>query len=88
MTMYAEREGLSEDKLWAVLEDSRGNLWAGTADGVLSRRPPGKERFERFAALGAAVLAIAEGPDGALWIGTRGRRPRAPRGQERDSDTR
>ena len=72
MTMYAEREGLSEDKLWAVLEDSRGNLWAGTADGVLSRRPPGKERFERFAVLGAAVQAIAEGPDGALWIGTRG----------------
>ena len=72
MTMYAERDGLSEDKLWAVFEDRRGNLWAGTADGVLNRRAPGKERFERFAVLGAAIQAIAEDAAGALWIGTRG----------------
>ncbi len=72
MTMHTEREGLSEDKLWSVFEDSRGNLWAGTADGVLNRRAPGRERFERFAKLGASIQAITEGPDGALWIGTRG----------------
>ncbi len=70
--IYTERDGLSDDKLWAVLEDSRGDLWAGTAEGVLNCRAAGTERFKPVARLGASINAIAEAPDGSLWVGTRG----------------
>ncbi|HEY1434214.1 MAG TPA: two-component regulator propeller domain-containing protein, partial [Thermoanaerobaculia bacterium] len=54
------------------LEDSHGNLWAGTAEGVLNRRAAGEERFAPFLRLGSQIASLAEGPDGALWIGTKG----------------
>ncbi len=72
IAMYTARDGLSDDSLWTVLEDRAGNLWAGTAEGVLNRRAPGQDRFEPWARLGASVMAIAEAPDGSLWIGTYG----------------
>ena len=72
ITVYGSRHGLSDDKLWSVFEDSRGTLWAGTADGMLNRRRAGAERFEPVLNAGAQVLAMAEDPSGALWIGTRG----------------
>ncbi len=70
--MLTTSDGLSDDRLWSVFEDRRGNLWAGTADGVLNRRAAGAARFEPFLRLGAAIQAIAQGRDGALWVGTRG----------------
>ena len=66
------RDGLSDERLWAVLEDRRGTLWVGTADGVLNRRLAGGERFEPYLRFGTQVSSIAEGPDGALWVGTKG----------------
>jgi len=72
VALYTEAEGLSDARMWSVFEDSRGNLWAGTAEGTLNRMPPGSDRFEPVAKLGASVMAIAEDPSGALWVGTRG----------------
>jgi ligand-binding sensor domain-containing protein/signal transduction histidine kinase len=72
IAIYTARDGLSDDALWTVLEDRRGNLWAGTAEGVLNRLARGRDRFEPWVRLPASIMAIAEGEDGSLWIGTRG----------------
>ena len=72
IAFYTTRDGLSDDRLWSVFEDSHGILWAGTAEGVLNRRPAGEDRFEPFLRLGSQVASLAEGPDGALWVGTKG----------------
>jgi ligand-binding sensor domain-containing protein len=72
IALSTTRDGLTDDRLWAVLEDHRGTLWAGTADGVLNRRLAGADRFEPYLRLGTQVASIAEGPDGALWVGTKG----------------
>jgi sugar lactone lactonase YvrE len=58
--------------MWSVFEDRAGNLWAGTAEGVLNRMEPGTDRFAPFVTLGAAIMCIAEDASGALWVGTRG----------------
>ena len=71
-TAYTTREGLSRDFAYTVFEDGRGTLWAGSAGGL--------DRFDGrvFAKASppwagpVAVRSIAEGPDGALWIGTYG----------------
>ena len=72
IAIYTTRDGLSDNVLWTVYEDRRGNLWAGTAEGVLNRLAPGQSRFEPWVRLSASVMAIAEGADGSLWIGTHG----------------
>jgi PAS domain S-box-containing protein len=71
-TTYAAREGLSRDFSYTTFQDSRGTLWAGSAGGL--------DRFDGAAFVPAsppfgktvAVRSIAEGPDGALWIGSYG----------------
>ncbi len=71
-TAYTVREGLSRDFSYTTFEDRSGTLWAGTAGGL--------DRFDGTAFVPAsvpfgrtvAVRSIAEGPDGALWIGTYG----------------
>jgi signal transduction histidine kinase/ligand-binding sensor domain-containing protein len=56
-----------------LFQDSAGDLWIGSVGCVLRKSPartvqfelgPGNERFE--------IRAIAEGPNGQLWIGSRG----------------
>lgn len=68
---YTHREGLPSDATGPVLEDGAGSLWAGTLGGGLARFAEG-----RFRAAGAGVLpgkniyALADGPEGELWVGT------------------
>src|ERR1051325_10323323 len=33
-THYTEKDGLSSNFVWTILEDNSGNLWFGTADGI------------------------------------------------------
>ena len=71
-TSYTSREGLSRDFAYTLFEDRGGTLWAGTGGGL--------DRFDGAAFVRAsppfegsfAVRSIAEGPDGALWVGTYG----------------
>ncbi len=71
-TSYTSREGLSRDFAYTLFEDRSGTLWVGTGGGL--------DRFDGAAFVRAsppfegtfAVRSIAEGPDGALWIGTYG----------------
>jgi hypothetical protein len=70
---YTTRLGLSHNEVRALLRDSRGFLWVGTANGL--------NRFDGYAFQvflpepnrpnsigGEAIAALAEGADGRIWI--------------------
>ncbi len=70
---FTTRDGLSHNEVRSLLRDSRGYLWVGTANGL--NRFDGYE-FEVFlpeagssnSLGGEAIAALAESPDGAIWI--------------------
>jgi signal transduction histidine kinase/ligand-binding sensor domain-containing protein len=65
-------DGLSDDSISAILEDSDGNLWVGTTSHGLSRLSGG--RWTRFTtAEGLSdddVRSLLEDREGNLWVGT------------------
>ena len=65
--VFTEREGLSSDFVWKLIEDGEGNLWVGTASGLDRFRP----RILTPAAFpaGALNVALAPGLDNSLWAG-------------------
>lgn len=71
----ADAHSLSHDNVLSLFVDHKGTLWAGTEDG-LSAFDPVTERFRVYRPPGAAPLrryrAMAEDPEGALWLGTLG----------------
>ncbi|MCW8809987.1 MAG: hypothetical protein OQK64_03405, partial [Ignavibacteriaceae bacterium] len=70
-------DGLSEGSAWCILQDSKGFLWIGTADGL--NRYDGYQ-FKIFRNIpndlnsisNSQVLSILEDNYGTLWIGTDG----------------
>lgn len=70
---FTTRSGLSHNEVRALLRDSRGFLWVGTANGlnrfdgydfkVFLPDAPGTNSIS-----GEAIAALAEGPDGRIWI--------------------
>ena len=72
----AKPEGLDSEHVRTVFLDSRGRLWAGTLNGHLHWYDGGSRSFVRFQAgpetESLGVMAMTEGPDGTLWIGTNG----------------
>jgi diguanylate cyclase (GGDEF)-like protein len=88
-TQFLKSEGLPNDFVRSVFEDSRGRLWVGT-EGGLARLEQG--RFVPVHPLPAAsspevVLAIAESGDD-MWLGTDGAGLLRLRGQKTESFTR
>ena len=73
ISTYTVENGLSDDLVWGVREDSRGVLWATTRAGGINRLASGASRFEAVARLGVLVPTLAEGTAGELWLGTMGR---------------
>ncbi len=78
----ANLTSLSNNSVWALLEDRAGMLWVGT-DGGLNRFDRGTGQFTRFAndpthsvsstSLSSnSVRALLEDHAGALWVGTDG----------------
>ena len=70
-------DGLSQNTVWALLQDRHGFVWVGTDDGL--NRFDGYEVRSFFhdpnrdGTLGGnAVEDLAEGPDGTLWVATDG----------------
>ena len=55
----------------SLYEDSKGNLWAGTATG-LWRWKPGPPKLYRMSELTPDILGLAEGENGVLLINMRG----------------
>jgi diguanylate cyclase (GGDEF)-like protein len=71
VTAFTTADGLASDEVSSVLEDREGGIWVGTggAGTVVGRgsrfRPAGRAGPVR------GVLAMAQTPDGDLWLGTR-----------------
>ncbi len=68
-------DGLSNNSIYAVLEDSRGYLWVGTQQGLNRYDGYGVKVYRPISgdttSLSADwVIALQEGRDGTLWVGT------------------
>ncbi|MDJ0835710.1 MAG: two-component regulator propeller domain-containing protein [Acidobacteriota bacterium] len=73
---YTTDDGLSNNTVTAVLQDSRGFIWVGTEDGL---NLFDGYHFQQFKYAGDGnglnsnrVLSLAEDGEGGLWIGTNG----------------
>ena len=73
------RGTLSSDEVYSVLQDSWGNVWAGTGRKGLNRLAAGSlNTFERILHVPGTgkgissneILCITEGSDSCIWIGT------------------
>lgn len=72
---FERLDGLSHNTVLSILQDRRGFLWIGTADG-LNRYDGYEVEIYRHDPRDSTSLSdntirpLAEGPDGTLWIGT------------------
>ena len=66
-------QSLTSNKITAIFQDGKGNLWVGTDLG-LNRYIPGSEKFKRYATkeglLSPSVSSIQEDRQGNIWIST------------------
>lgn len=68
-------DGLSQNMIYAILQDRQGFMWFGTQDGLNrydgnSFRVYKKDLFSESSLKSDAVFSLAEGNDSLLWIGT------------------
>lgn len=63
-----DSNSLSDNTIRSLLEDSQGNLWAGTDKG-LNKFVPGQSGFQLYHE-GLVIRELAEEPGGNLWLGT------------------
>ena len=67
--VYSTQEGLPSEVVWTEWRDAAGRLYVGTDKG-LARASAAGDRFELVSGTeGHAIRAIAQGADGALWMG-------------------
>lgn len=65
--IYSTPEGLPSEVVWTEWRDRDGTLYVGTGKGLVRAR---EGRFELVGGSeGHAIRAIAQTPDGALWMG-------------------
>lgn len=69
---YTRRNGLANEYVFATLVDSRGNTWAGTNGGGVSRLRDGEWQtwFPMHGVADYWVYSLAESDPGTIWIGT------------------
>jgi len=71
---------ISDDRVYAILKDSKDNFWIGTYGGGLNKFDEQTGKFEVFfpdlqnhqPVSSEKILSIYESSDGILWIGTSG----------------
>jgi ligand-binding sensor domain-containing protein/signal transduction histidine kinase/DNA-binding response OmpR family regulator len=70
-TAYTEKQGLADDSVLSIYEDSRGNLWIGTLMGLNLMKDGRFTTFTTEQGLpGNSIAAIYEDHRGVLWFGT------------------
>jgi diguanylate cyclase (GGDEF)-like protein len=63
--------GLPSNEVRAILENTRGELWIGTTQGLALRKDGALKIFGRSEGLpGEYIVALFEDSEGALWVGT------------------
>ncbi|GAB5520243.1 MAG: hybrid sensor histidine kinase/response regulator transcription factor [Rhodothermales bacterium] len=69
-----QSQGLTHNRVLALLEDREGSLWIGTEGGGINRIRQGKARTfgTREGLPMGMVLTVAEAPDGSVWAGLEG----------------
>jgi diguanylate cyclase (GGDEF)-like protein len=69
---FDHNNGLPSDEVRSILEDSRGNLWIGTTNGLVKQDASGQQTiFTRNNGLpDNYIMALAEDDRGQLWVGT------------------
>ena len=72
LPQLAHNNGLPSDEVRSILEDSQGNLWIGTTNGLVRKDSSGHVQiFTRDSGLpDNYILALAEDDQGQIWVGT------------------
>ncbi|MGY6630935.1 MAG: two-component regulator propeller domain-containing protein [Wenzhouxiangella sp.] len=72
---FGSAEGLPDGAVWDVTQDRQGYIWAATQNGLVrfdGRQARVFDMINTPALKTSDVRALAETPDGSLWIGTYG----------------
>ncbi|MBK6949023.1 MAG: hypothetical protein IPH16_14070 [Haliscomenobacter sp.] len=80
LRLFTEKEGLSSNAIYRLMEDRAGNLWIGTLGGGAAKlsRKKGSDAFqithytEEEGLNHISVIALLEDDNGNLWMGTDG----------------
>jgi signal transduction histidine kinase/ligand-binding sensor domain-containing protein len=67
---FTPADGLSGDQVYGMFEDSEGNMWVSTRDGLDRFRPIAAPFYGRAQGLNGRVLAVLAAKDGSLWVST------------------
>ncbi len=73
---YTNPNSLGDDRVTSLCIDARGHLWVGTSTGIGVHADGRWTRYTGAAAAAAGlpttiIEALAAGPDGQVWVGTR-----------------
>jgi ligand-binding sensor domain-containing protein/DNA-binding CsgD family transcriptional regulator len=76
----ADPDTISDSDIRCLYQDGDGTLWAGTYSGGLNRFDPTTGNFRHYrhdsvdpgSIIDDSILAMADGPEGGLWVATQG----------------
>jgi signal transduction histidine kinase/ligand-binding sensor domain-containing protein/CheY-like chemotaxis protein len=70
---HANTPQLTENQVWRLEPDKEGNIWVGTANGLLKLRDGRLERVQLPELDRVSIRYLLSVPGGELWIGTGGK---------------
>ncbi|MBS1647985.1 MAG: SpoIIE family protein phosphatase [Bacteroidetes bacterium] len=75
ITQYNEKNGLSSNVILSSFQDSKGNMWFGSAYNGVSVLPKGTSKFKNYSVkeglANEMVYTISEDKVGNMWFGTK-----------------
>lgn len=71
VTRFGRADGLLNEHINAIIQDSKGRVWAGTMGGLYMFNHTQFERVTGVSALELPVYALKEDRVGHIWVGTR-----------------
>ena len=75
LEQYTEKQGLTSNVILSSFQDSKGNMWFGTAFNGVCMLPKGTAKFKNYGIkdglANEMVYTIAEDRNGNIWLGTK-----------------